>query len=202
MVSLDQVLLLEKKVESAVAKIAQLTAENDALRSKCAELTNALSAKTEQFSSFQTDQNKIEAGILKALEQLETVENAVLTTENTVASNAFEEESQPELTEKTETVEEEAVQEEVAEETVNEQKEVIQPETTENVVSEEPAESAEQPVTEETAEAQEEEILEEIPQQEENIDADVQISEVNEATADGSTESEQGQDKPELFDIF
>lgn len=199
MVSLDQVLLLEKKVESAVAKIAQLTAENDALRSKCAELTNALSAKTEQFSSFQTDQNKIEAGILKALEQLETVENAVLTTENTVASNAFEEESQPELTEITETVEEEAVQEEVAEETVNEQEEVIQPETTEtaeNVVSEE------QTVTEETVEAQEEEILEEIPQQEENIDADVQISEVNEATADGSTESEQGQDKPELFDIF
>lgn len=199
MVSLDQVLLLEKKVESAVAKIAQLTAENDALRSKCAELTNALSAKTEQFSSFQTDQNKIEAGILKALEQLETVENAVLTTENTVASNAFEEESQPELSEITETVEEEAVQEEVAEETVNEQEEVIQPETTEtaeNVVSEE------QTVTEETVEAQEEEILEEIPQQEENIDADVQISEVNEATADGSTESEQGQDKPELFDIF
>lgn len=199
MVSLDQVLLLEKKVESAVAKIAQLTAENDALRSKCAELTNALSAKTEQFSSFQTDQNKIEAGILKALEQLETVENAVLTTENTVASNAFEEESQPELTEITETVEEEAVQEEVAEETVNEQEEVIQPETTEtaeNVVSEE------QTVTEETVEAQEEEILEEIPQQEENIDADVQISEVNEANADGSTESEQGQDKPELFDIF
>lgn len=199
MVSLDQVLLLEKKVESAVAKIAQLTAENDALRSKCAELTNALSAKTEQFSSFQTDQNKIEAGILKALEQLETVENAVLTTENTVASNAFEEESQPELTEITETVEEEAVQEEVEEETVNEQEEVIQPETTEtaeNVVSEE------QTVTEETVEAQEEEILEEIPQQEENIDSDVQISEVNEATADGSTESEQGQDKPELFDIF
>ncbi len=196
MVSLDQVLLLEKKVESAVAKIAQLTAENDALRSKCAELTNALSAKTEQFSSFQTDQNKIEAGILKALEQLETVENAVLTTENTVASNAFEEESQPELTEITETVEEETVQEEVAEETVNEQEEVIQPETAENVVSEE------QTVTEETVEAQEEEILEEIPQQEENIDADVQISEVNEATADGSTESEQGQDKPELFDIF
>ena len=196
MVSLDQVLLLEKKVESAVAKIAQLTAENDALRSKCAELTNALSAKTEQFSSFQTDQNKIEAGILKALEQLETVENAVLTTENTVASNAFEEESQPELTEITETVEEEAVQEEVAEETVNEQEEVIQPETSET------AENVEQTVTEETVEAQEEEILEEIPQQEENIDADVQISEVNEATADGSTESEQGQDKPELFDIF
>ncbi len=79
MISLDQVLLLEEKIESAVAKIQQLTAENAALRSKCAELTNALSAKTEQFSSFQTDQNKIEEGILKALERLNTVENAVHT---------------------------------------------------------------------------------------------------------------------------
>lgn len=77
MISLDQVLLLEEKVESAVARIAQLNAENAALRRKCAELTNALSAKTEQFSSFQSDQGKIEEGILKALERLNSVENAV-----------------------------------------------------------------------------------------------------------------------------
>ncbi len=79
MISFDQVLLLEQKVESAVAKIAQLNAENAALRTKCAELTNALSAKTEQFSAFQSDQGRIEEGILKALERLNTVENAVLT---------------------------------------------------------------------------------------------------------------------------
>ena len=78
MITLDQVLLLQEKVESAVAKIAQLKAENDALRSKCAELTNALSAKTEQFSTFEADQSKIEHGILQALERLNAVENAVL----------------------------------------------------------------------------------------------------------------------------
>lgn len=85
MISLDQVLLLQQKVESAVAKIAELNqtvaqkeAENAALRSKCVELTNALSAKTEQFSSFQTDQTKIEEGILKALERLNAVESTVL----------------------------------------------------------------------------------------------------------------------------
>ena len=77
MISLDQVLLLEEKVENAVRKIEQLNAENAALRRKCAELTNALSAKTEQFSSFQSDQGKIEEGILKALERLNVVENAV-----------------------------------------------------------------------------------------------------------------------------
>jgi hypothetical protein len=86
MISLDQVLLLEEKVESAVAKIAQLNAENAALRSKCAELTNALSAKTEQFSNFQSDQGKIEAGILKALERLDSVENAIHQAGSTAAN--------------------------------------------------------------------------------------------------------------------
>ena len=80
MISLDQVLLLEEKVESAVQKIAQLNQENDALRTKCAELTKALSEKTEQLSSFITDQSKIEEGILKALERLNSVENSVLKT--------------------------------------------------------------------------------------------------------------------------
>lgn len=78
MISFDQVLLLEEKVESAVKKIEQLNAENAALRRRCAELSNALNAKSEQFSSFQTDQSKIEEGILKALSRLNAVENVVL----------------------------------------------------------------------------------------------------------------------------
>lgn len=75
MISLDQILLLQEKVENAVAVIAQLKAENDALRRKCTELTNSLSAKTEQFSSFQ---DKIEEGILRALNRLDAVERKVL----------------------------------------------------------------------------------------------------------------------------
>ena len=78
MISFDQVLLLEEKVESAVKKIEQLNAENAALRNKCAELSNALKAKSEQFSSFESDQSKIEEGILKALSRLNAVENVVL----------------------------------------------------------------------------------------------------------------------------
>ena len=78
MISLDQVLLLEQKVESAVEKIRQLQDENDALRNKCSELTNALSSKSEQLSSFETDQNKIELGIRKALDRLTSIENSVL----------------------------------------------------------------------------------------------------------------------------
>ena len=78
MISLDQVQLLEQKVGSAVEKITQLNAENSALRAKCAELQSALDAKSEQFNSFQSDQNKIEEGILSALDRLNTVENTVL----------------------------------------------------------------------------------------------------------------------------
>ncbi|MCR4733771.1 MAG: cell division protein ZapB [Treponema sp.] len=78
MISLDQVYLLEQKVESAVTKIQQLQDENAALRKKCEELTNALSAKSEQLSTIEQDQGQIESGILKALDRLNSIENSVL----------------------------------------------------------------------------------------------------------------------------
>ena len=87
MISFDQVLLLEEKVESAVKRIEQLNAENAALRSKCAELSNALEAKSEQFSSFESNQSKIEEGILKALSRLNAVENVVLQASATQSSS-------------------------------------------------------------------------------------------------------------------
>lgn len=85
MISLDQVLLLQKKVETAVEKIAflkgqieQLKSENDALHTQCAELTKALDEKTELVSSLESNQGKIEEGILSALNRLDTVENSIL----------------------------------------------------------------------------------------------------------------------------
>lgn len=87
MITLDQVILLEKKVESAVEKIQQLQAENDALRSKCSELTNALSAKAEQLSTLETDKDKIECSIKNALDRLNSIENSVLKSSGQVASS-------------------------------------------------------------------------------------------------------------------
>ena len=89
MITFDQILLLQEKIESAANKIKQLQAENDALRSKCAELTNALSTKSELLSSFESEQSKIENGILHALNRLNAIENSVLHS----AGNTFQPES-------------------------------------------------------------------------------------------------------------
>ena len=78
MAVIDQVLLLQEKVESAVEKIIQLKSENDALRSKCSELTNALSEKTELLNSFTADEQKIETSIKNAINRLDTLENNVI----------------------------------------------------------------------------------------------------------------------------
>lgn len=103
MINFDQLQLLQEKVETAVRKItdlnkqvadlkdensqiastfeseiSQLKEENAALRSRCEELTNALSDKTELVSNLQADQSKIEESILSALNKLDTVENTIL----------------------------------------------------------------------------------------------------------------------------
>ncbi|MBQ0003531.1 MAG: hypothetical protein KBT21_08330 [Treponema sp.] len=78
MAVIDQVLLLQEKVESAVQKIVELKSENDALRRKCSELTNALSEKTELLNSFTADEEKIELSIKNAISRLDTLENSVI----------------------------------------------------------------------------------------------------------------------------
>ena len=86
MTTLDQIRLLETKVENAVAKMQQLQAENDALRNKCAELTNALESKTEQLLAFTTNKEEIEEGIKNALDRLNYIENSVLSTSSNSSS--------------------------------------------------------------------------------------------------------------------
>ena len=122
MISLDQVLLLEEKVESAVEKIKQLEAENDALRNKCSELTNALSAKTEQLAAVESDQNKIESGIIKAIDRLNSIENTVLKAAGQTASVGLAATAEKVLEESAEPVEEafEEPVEEPAEEPIEE----------------------------------------------------------------------------------
>ena len=110
MISLDQVYLLEQKVESAVEKIKQLQAENDALRSKCAELTNALSAKSELLETFENDKGLIENGIQKALDHLNSIDYSVIKKDDQdaeIPSTIQDEATSEEQDESTESEEEE-----------------------------------------------------------------------------------------------
>lgn len=78
MISLVQIQLLEEKVESAVAKILQLTEENEALAQRCAQLEDEKAKLQDNLLSFHQDQERIEQGIIKALDRLNVVENSVL----------------------------------------------------------------------------------------------------------------------------
>ena len=77
MISLDQVRLLEQKVENAVNKILQLQKENAEFKEKCAFLESQASNLNQKVSNYESDQNKIEEGIVNALKRLNVVEDAV-----------------------------------------------------------------------------------------------------------------------------
>jgi len=80
MISLDQIQMLERKVESAVAKIAALQELNTALRDKNTELEHSNTVLLQRISTFESDQSRIEQGILNALDRLNSMESAVLKT--------------------------------------------------------------------------------------------------------------------------
>ena len=77
MISLDQVRLLEQKVENAVNKIIQLQKENAELKERCAFLESQAESLNKKVSDFECDQNEIEVGIANALERLNFVEDSV-----------------------------------------------------------------------------------------------------------------------------
>lgn len=85
MITLDQVQLLEKKVETIVSKIndlqkqnSALQRQNSALQEKNRELIEKNSLLMQKISTFEADQNRIEQGILNALDRLNNMENSVL----------------------------------------------------------------------------------------------------------------------------
>ena len=98
MISLDQIQMLEHKVESAVAKIAALQELNSALRDKNTELEHTNSMLTQRISSFEADQGRIEQGILNALDRLNSMESAVLKS-GTIAGTPLQQSSTPQNTE-------------------------------------------------------------------------------------------------------
>ncbi|MCM1322004.1 MAG: cell division protein ZapB [Bacteroides sp.] len=87
MITLDQIRLLEQKVESAVKKIAALEQENEQLSAKCGLLEKTNEELTKRYSSLESDQERIEQGILRALDRLNDMENTVLSAGSNAAAN-------------------------------------------------------------------------------------------------------------------
>lgn len=181
MISIDQVLLLQQKVESAVQKIVELKSENDALRRQCSELTNALSEKTELLNSFTADEKKIEDSILGALDRLNKIENSVLSQAGQNAAPKSEAATLP---------------------ANNTDAEVSKPAPVENPVTvnqnqEQPAKPAVEPQNNSfTENAEAEDNPAEVPSD------DVESEDVVAPEFDMDTTSEESEEKEEKFDIF
>lgn len=83
MLNLDQVRLLENRVEKAVGKIQSLTTENTHLRSQLSTLQTRVGELEGLVRSFKDDQGRIEEGILNALDRLSAFEDSVFHSETT-----------------------------------------------------------------------------------------------------------------------
>ena len=79
MISLNQVQLLERKVENAVSKIVALQKQNELLQSKCKDLELKNEQLNEKVFNFEREQNTVEQGILSVLNRLDFVEDSIHT---------------------------------------------------------------------------------------------------------------------------
>lgn len=78
MISLDQIGVLEKRINSAVDKIESLTKENRELRLKCEELSAALHDKSLRILALENEGERVTDGLLKAMGRLNTIEGNVV----------------------------------------------------------------------------------------------------------------------------
>ena len=93
MLNLDQVRLLESKVERAVQMIKSLHTEKDSLKKEIEVRDKRISELEKLIVAFKDDQSKIEEGIINALNQLSAFEDASYTRKNEVRPQAAETET-------------------------------------------------------------------------------------------------------------
>ena len=77
MIQLKHIQELDTKVQSALVLIARLKGENDELVSKLDGYQKRIAELEGLVRDFKADQGEIEAGILRALEQLDSLEDSV-----------------------------------------------------------------------------------------------------------------------------
>ena len=77
MLTLDQVKLLENKVESLIEMVKSLYGERDALRDALQKKDKEIEELSSKVASYETEQEKIEERVVNALNQLDIFQNSV-----------------------------------------------------------------------------------------------------------------------------
>ncbi|NLJ46425.1 MAG: cell division protein ZapB [Treponema sp.] len=77
MITLEQVQALEARIEKALAAIDRLSSENAALRDSAAREKRRAADLERAIEEYRKDQERIEQGILHALERLNAFEDAI-----------------------------------------------------------------------------------------------------------------------------
>ena len=78
MIRIEQVRLLEERVQKVILRISELQSENTTLRNQLQSYQDRISDLEERIEGFASGQDEIEAGILSALQRLDEVEDAVV----------------------------------------------------------------------------------------------------------------------------
>ena len=77
MITIDQIQNLDRKVQSAIALISSLKAENTSLKGKLDMYQKRISELEVLVENFKKDQVEIEQGIVRALAQLDQLEDSL-----------------------------------------------------------------------------------------------------------------------------
>jgi len=83
MITIEQIQKLDQKVQAAVRRITALSTENSSLKGKLESYQKRISELEVLIERFKKDQSEIESGILKALEQLDRLEDSIDSGEET-----------------------------------------------------------------------------------------------------------------------
>ena len=76
MITIEQIQKLDRKVQAAVERITGLRRDNASLKSKLDEYQKRIGELEVMIDRFKQDQAQIENGIIRALEQLERLEDS------------------------------------------------------------------------------------------------------------------------------
>ena len=77
MITIEQIQKLDKKVQAAVSRITALQNDNATLREKLDAYQKRISELEVMIERFKKDQTEIESGIIRALEQLDHLEDSM-----------------------------------------------------------------------------------------------------------------------------